>query len=190
MTCGIAPLTGGLSILLLYWLSGWDGFVGFGVMMLLLGGVMTLIGLVSAITYLASAFRATVDRRRAIRNGAIAVTIVLANVPAAVFCTFLGGGLFGSRVATFVIKNASTMQIDRGILFQARHKTDFGAIRPGESATVHLRIESSGPVVAEVLRNGTTIKSDITGSVDEDDYRWSSQTTVTVTNAGITNSSQ
>lgn len=181
LICGMAPMSGGLLILLLFWLTRAEIFVGLGMLMLLVGGIVTVAGFVASMIYLASAFSATVDRKNSLRGGLLSLLLVLLNVPVAGFCVHVGGYLaLSSVVATFTIKNSGTIAVDRGTLYQARHKVNFGSIPPGGSVSVRLPIESHGPIYAEVFRHGLAQKEEVYGDTDEDNFRGGYLSTINV----------
>jgi hypothetical protein len=186
LLCGLIPLGAGLLILLLYWLTDAGVFIYLGLGMLVIGGIATLVGLMSGVNYLTIAWRATVDRRRAIRNALIALIILLLNIPAAIFCVLVGGSLAMSGVTqTFVVYNNGKTTIDGGTMYQSKYTTTFGAIPPGSSRNVQLKIGSHGPIYTEILRNGVTSKAEVYGDTDEDNFRGSFVYKIVITDEKI-----
>ena len=97
LLCGLVPLTTALTCTIGFWFLNQHYFVQLGILTLFAGGAMVLFGLFLVTVYRQMARTATINQHQAIVRGKVALWILLANIPAAIFCSIAGIYLEESR---------------------------------------------------------------------------------------------
>jgi hypothetical protein len=161
----LAPAMVGVIALVGYWLTENNSFVLLGLLSLVLGAVGLIAGLGLSIAPIIDA------RRRGsplYRRGLIVVLIVLACVPLAGVCVFVGNYLMDHPRCRFVLTNAGTRNVDHVIVHFGSLDESVGRLAPGASETFRLRLNGSGRIVVDFTANGKTTSSEIRDFADTD----------------------
>lgn len=139
MTCAIGPMVAGLFLLVAFWLTQIAGFAVAGFFGLFIGGGTVLMGFIFSAIYLRLAKSATADRETSVKRAHRAQYTLLATIPVAIFCTFVGFWLVTYPVVDFEIHNIGKSTIDSGSLIVGNKIASIGAIPPQARFTARMR---------------------------------------------------
>ena len=149
---GAIPLVAGVSIYLLWLLTGWDGFITAGLVLLMLGVPIVVIAAGCFLAYIIRSGANSKERRRSWLPTLLPPALILSNPPAALIISGLAmAGVTGHRV---IILNESPAAIEALSLYSQGLEERVGSIGPGESAKATLYFEGDSSLMFSALVQG------------------------------------
>jgi len=167
--CGTTAWTIGVAIVGFYWLTGADSLVVFGLGWLGIGGLLTLIALVTAAMFEYQLRGDAAPPRSSVRRSKLALLIALLNVPTAVVCVIAGGMLVSTPVITVVVSNVGTKPVQDSAVQIGNQRLSGGSIAPGASIHRRFRLTGGGQLAIDVKRNGMIKTFVLSSYTNEDD---------------------
>ncbi len=161
--CGLTPLTAGISIYVLWLLTGRDEFVVAGVYTIYVGVALVAVGSICLVVYLFKVKRLDQWRKPAIKRAAIGASVLLVNLPVCLVIVLLA--FSDVTEFTVVVENESAATISRFALEGPgvnEHWTDVG---PGESREAAMHFSHDGTLTYRARINSLPHQGVVAGYV-------------------------
>jgi hypothetical protein len=155
LVLSLGPLTVGVSIFLLWWLTRSFIFESLGFYTILGGLISVSLAFITVIGYAIVALRAKESTVKVAIRAAIVLTVILINFPAALAC--LVGYDYTSSLYVLTVENKSSVTIQRVTVSGSCTTTNLGPISPGGKKHIKFYAESEGPLLFSVSSNDLKI---------------------------------
>jgi hypothetical protein len=147
LVCSLGPMLFGIGCLAMYWLTRAKAFISLGVLTLLGGAICFFVGLVCAIVYYTiSRSHPHVDRKQLSHTTAVALGLLLLNIPVAFGCMFIGGHLATQACISIRIENDGAKTVSGIVLNTPDGPINIKSLQPGEVTDKTLFINGSGGI--------------------------------------------
>ncbi len=168
LLCWWVPALIATAAVIAYWVTSqrWAFFIGW--VNVFLGGLMTAVGGVLALTYLALAWNATFFRRRSLIRGVVAAALLGSNLPLAWICDSAEIYLRDHPRVQFFFTNSSGQPVDGLSITLDGAVHQIGAIAPSGVASISKRTPRASANV-DVRVQGRQVSSRI-DLVDVNDF--------------------